>query len=56
MDGRLLGLKTKIDGMSFCEDKKKGTRGLSCRSRISRIFWGVAKSSRGVRDHEIGLW
>jgi hypothetical protein len=43
MDGRLLGLKTKIDGMSFCEDKKKRTRGLSCRSRISRIVLGCGK-------------
>ncbi len=43
MDGRLLGLKTKNDGLSFCEDKKKRTRGLSHRSKIFRIVLGCGK-------------
>jgi hypothetical protein len=43
MDGRLLGLKMKNEGLPSCENKRKGTRGLSHKGRLSRVVLRCGK-------------
>jgi hypothetical protein len=43
LDGRLWGLKTKNDGLPYYKNKRKGTRGLSHRGRISKVVLGCGK-------------
>jgi hypothetical protein len=43
LDGKLLGPRTKDDSLPSCVSKRKRTRGLSGRCRISRVILGCGK-------------
>lgn len=41
--GGLLDQRTKSEGLPSYEGKRKGTKGLSCRGRITRVVLGCGK-------------